>query len=608
MTKIEESARTMLPCDWCARAFAVNKCGQCENRFYCSDACQELDWYDDEHHKECDKIGFRLLSEGKRNAVPLTNAYMSSLIPTIFDENQVPFFLYPAPLYDVGERRPIAADKTGVYLYMDPAQVGNQEAVPKSVWDRFGRLLNLNRNAEIYLRKYLVKAAKTEASKAERTELVKMKTSEGEGEAAIQYVLNLPNKMEAANILARLRARVQSLFRGLDLQIAQRYDQEFTPQHIESFVTRTSEQTKWVEQFPDIKTLAFNRGAGRMLSITLRSPTDTNVNFIKDDPVYYVTLHELSHTLAPTQTEFRNVFGKRRIVRDMHGARFKHALKYLLEESTRLGIINVPTMSANEFNKFIKQTHSGVYPENYRRASEDMMDVVAVDEDDDEDSSSSTTGPSSPPIRQTVPQTVPTKKRKRRAETAEQEGGEKRVKPATSATSQSTIIEPIPRSVRAIPGIGAVSAKLLKANRRWHRDPRDPFTTWSVINVYTDAGRNPLAFEPLYREAVAGNDRLVKSADENLTSIIEWIMRALHTISLWKDEHPDTLAYDPLRKHSGHIIDIPGIGSGSVRALENAGFANAYEVLDADVKDVVRRVRASGGSQKVIEVLKKALE
>jgi hypothetical protein len=127
------------------------------------------------------------------------------------------------------------------------------------------------------------------------------------------YVRNLPDKVEAANKLARLGDSLNSLVVGLSSdkekgEYIQKLKEDFNPDHI-------------TENIPGSIYVAYSVNKGEELSICIRE--NDKEKFIDDNTILFVAIHELSHIMTPENG---------------HTPLFWDNMKYLLEKASSSGI------------------------------------------------------------------------------------------------------------------------------------------------------------------------------------------------------------------------------------------------------------------------------
>jgi hypothetical protein len=128
------------------------------------------------------------------------------------------------------------------------------------------------------------------------------------------YVRNLPDKVEAANKLARLGDSLNSLVVGLSSsdkekgEYIQKLKGDFNPDHI-------------TENIPGSIYVAYSVNKGEELSICIRE--NDKEKFIDDNTILFVAIHELSHIMTPENG---------------HTPLFWDNMKYLLEKASSSGI------------------------------------------------------------------------------------------------------------------------------------------------------------------------------------------------------------------------------------------------------------------------------
>ena len=135
------------------------------------------------------------------------------------------------------------------------------------------------------------------------------------------YVRKLPDNLEAANMLAELGLRLKQLVDSLGdkdrKEEIDRLKENFNHEHI-------------TENIPGSMYVAYSVNKGEELSICIREK-DTE-KFLDINTIMFVSIHELSHIMTEDTG---------------HTPRFWANMKYLLEESSKLGIYNPVDYSKN---------------------------------------------------------------------------------------------------------------------------------------------------------------------------------------------------------------------------------------------------------------------
>uniref|UniRef100_A0A6C0JB12 WLM domain-containing protein n=1 Tax=viral metagenome TaxID=1070528 RepID=A0A6C0JB12_9ZZZZ len=109
----------------------------------------------------------------------------------------------------------------------------------------------------------------------------------------IKYVvLNLPDKINAANRLARLRLKLLNFIEHLDSKVIN--NKEFKKK-----IKRIQGKFKAVltESRPGSKFTSFTTDKGRKIHMCIRE-RDENNRFIDDNTLFFVALHELAHVMT----------------------------------------------------------------------------------------------------------------------------------------------------------------------------------------------------------------------------------------------------------------------------------------------------------------------
>lgn len=134
------------------------------------------------------------------------------------------------------------------------------------------------------------------------------------------YVRKLPDKQEAADKLGNLTLRLQKLI--IHVQNDMRDGVDRLENRFNSDII--------TENIPGSKYVAYSVNKGQELSICIRDK-ETN-NFIDDNTVTFVAIHELSHIMSRSTG---------------HTEEFWDNMKYLLEQASDIGIYSPVDYSTN---------------------------------------------------------------------------------------------------------------------------------------------------------------------------------------------------------------------------------------------------------------------
>lgn len=129
------------------------------------------------------------------------------------------------------------------------------------------------------------------------------------------YVRNLPDKLEAANILANLGIKCQKLIDNLNNDKYKEEINRLKNNFISDNIT---------ENIPGSEYIAYSLNKGEELSICIRDK-DNNNKFIDENTIMFVCIHELAHIMSKE-------IG--------HTDKFWENMVFLLKEAIKINIYN----------------------------------------------------------------------------------------------------------------------------------------------------------------------------------------------------------------------------------------------------------------------------
>lgn len=119
-------------------------------------------------------------------------------------------------------------------------------------------------------------------------------------------VRDLPDKQEAADLLARVRQRLEALYRYL---IATYPDKPQVKQLIQNF---KPEPSRIFEATPDAEHTSYSVNKGEAVHLCLRQRQGQNESLMNENVMTFVALHEMAHMITSTighGPDFWNNFG-----------------------------------------------------------------------------------------------------------------------------------------------------------------------------------------------------------------------------------------------------------------------------------------------------------
>lgn len=142
-----------------------------------------------------------------------------------------------------------------------------------------------------------------------------------------QYqVRDMPDKQQAADLLANVRRKIQSLYESLRSkfphkpQVAQ-WVQNFTP---------SSE--RFIESTPDAEHTSYSVNKGEKIHLCLRQREGENESLMSENIMVFVALHEMAHVITPSLG---------------HGPDFWNNFGWLLKHAEALGIYTYQDFKAH---------------------------------------------------------------------------------------------------------------------------------------------------------------------------------------------------------------------------------------------------------------------
>jgi predicted metal-dependent hydrolase len=119
-------------------------------------------------------------------------------------------------------------------------------------------------------------------------------------------VRDMPDKQEAADLLARVRQRMQKLYNYLIATYPEKLQVKQLRQNFKPDPSRISEST------PDAEHTSYSVNKGESVHLCLRQRQGNNESLVKENIMVFVALHEMAHMITPTighGPDFWNNFG-----------------------------------------------------------------------------------------------------------------------------------------------------------------------------------------------------------------------------------------------------------------------------------------------------------
>lgn len=119
-------------------------------------------------------------------------------------------------------------------------------------------------------------------------------------------VRDMPDKQRAADLLARVRQKIASLYMSLRDQFPNKPQVRLWLQNFSPDPSRFSEAT------PDAEHTSYSVNKGEKIHLCLRQREGANESLVDENVMVFVALHEMAHTITPTighGPDFWNNFG-----------------------------------------------------------------------------------------------------------------------------------------------------------------------------------------------------------------------------------------------------------------------------------------------------------
>jgi hypothetical protein len=119
-------------------------------------------------------------------------------------------------------------------------------------------------------------------------------------------VRNLPDKQEAADLMARVRMKISKLYTSIQQQFPNKPQ---VRQWIQNFVPDAS---RFAESTPDAEHTSYSVNKGEKVHLCLRQREGQNESLVDENVMVFVSLHEMAHVITPSVghgPDFWNNFG-----------------------------------------------------------------------------------------------------------------------------------------------------------------------------------------------------------------------------------------------------------------------------------------------------------
>jgi len=141
-------------------------------------------------------------------------------------------------------------------------------------------------------------------------------------------VRDMPDKQQAADLLARVRQKLQKLVEVL----RQRFPNK--PQVIQLNQKFEADPKRFYEATPDAEHVSYSVNKGDSIHLCLRQREGNNEKLVEENVMVFVGLHEMGHVITPTSVE-------------SHGPEFWNNFGWLLREAESTGIYKYQDFKAH---------------------------------------------------------------------------------------------------------------------------------------------------------------------------------------------------------------------------------------------------------------------
>lgn len=139
-------------------------------------------------------------------------------------------------------------------------------------------------------------------------------------------VRDLPDKQQAADLLARVRQKVAQLYSVIKEKFPDK------PQIVQMVKNFTPDPYRFIESTPDAEHTSYSVNKGEKIHMCLRQREGTNEKLVDENIMVFVALHELGHVITPTLG---------------HGPDFWNNFAWLIKQAEAIGIYNYQDFKAH---------------------------------------------------------------------------------------------------------------------------------------------------------------------------------------------------------------------------------------------------------------------
>jgi hypothetical protein len=107
-------------------------------------------------------------------------------------------------------------------------------------------------------------------------------------------VRDMPDKQQAADLIARVRIKIQNLY---DYILRKFPDKPQVKQWNRNFVP---DPTRFLEATPDAEHTSYSVNKGEKVHLCLRQRSGKDESLVNENIMVFVTLHEMAHAITPT--------------------------------------------------------------------------------------------------------------------------------------------------------------------------------------------------------------------------------------------------------------------------------------------------------------------
>jgi len=136
-------------------------------------------------------------------------------------------------------------------------------------------------------------------------------------DSRIYKVRDLPDKQQAADLLARVRQKIAQLYSVIKEKFPDK------PQIVQMVKNFTPDPYRFVESTPDAEHTSYSVNKGEKIHMCLRQREGTNEKLVDENVMVFVALHELGHVITPTLG---------------HGPDFWNNFAWLIKQAEAIGI------------------------------------------------------------------------------------------------------------------------------------------------------------------------------------------------------------------------------------------------------------------------------